>query len=130
MTYARPLISVVAALGIATGMAWAPAALAQSQAPQDQPQQMEGQPFSQEALQSYAAATLEIERIHESYGPAIEAAGTPEEQEAIQQEAHDEMLDVVEDEGLSVEQYNQIYMAAQADPALASQISQYIVELY
>jgi hypothetical protein len=40
----------------------------------------------------------------------------------MQQEAQEEMISAVEENGLNVEEYNQVAMALQSDPAMMQQV--------
>lgn len=82
-------------------------------------------PIAQEELEAFAAASLEVESLSQALQADVQQAQTPEEQETLQTEAMEEMAAAVNEEGLSVERYNQIYSVAQADPAIAQSIQEY-----
>lgn len=82
--------------------------------------------LNQERLQTFAAVAIEVQRINDDYQSRFSAAGTSEEREKIQQEAATEMTKAVEDNGMTVDQYNEVARAAQADPDVAKQISEYV----
>jgi|GEM_PF-1354007 len=128
MARSTSVVAAAAALAAAFGMASATPALAETKNLQQQQQQQQ-QHFDQETLRSFAAATVEVEEINQSRMPELEAAGTPDEMQAVREAAQEEMVDAIEEEGLTVATYNQIHMAAETDPALAAQIGQYIQEI-
>ena len=78
-------------------------------------------------MQSFAVAFLEVTKVTQSYQPQIDAASTPEDQQRLQQEAGERMIQAVNDsEDITVDEYNQIIQAAQADPELAQRINTHI----
>lgn len=136
MDIKRFSVMAVAAIGLsmpATGIALAqteemPAPEAPMEAPmQDmQPAQQE---FTEDTLQSFAVAFLQVDEINKTYTPRLQEAATPEEQQQIQEEASQEMVTAVENaDGITVQEYTSIMQAAQADPDLAQRLTQYIGE--
>lgn len=123
----------------AAAMSFMPlAAIAQETAPaeQPQPQAQPTQPPADQApaasaatiddakLQSFAVAFLQVNEIARQYQPQLESAATEEDRQKIQQEAGQKMVEAVEaSEGITVDEYNQIIQAAQADPELAQRIN-------
>jgi hypothetical protein len=78
-------------------------------------------------LESFAVAFLEVTKVTQTYKPQIEAAGTPEDQQRLQQEAGERMVEAVNDaNGITLDEYNQIIQAAQTDPELAQRINSHI----
>lgn len=85
--------------------------------------------ISDETLQSFARAFLEVAEISQEYQPQLESAETPEDQEQVRTEAGEEMIQAVEAvDGIGVEEYQQILQAAQADPELAQRINTQIAQ--
>ena len=108
-----------------TGVAPAPAAFAQS----DQPAAEQNAPsYSDTELKSFAGAVLEVQRVNYTYLPKLEAAVTREEQEQVLQTATDEMTQVVEKNGMSVDRFTQILNDAQTSPGLADRVRQHMRE--
>lgn len=122
MTYPRNIMLAILALVVALGLGTAPAMAQDYGAPAEAT-------YTDEELRAYAAAATEVQRINESYQPQLEAAESPEEVQAVREQATGQMVEAVEDEGLSVDRYNEIFQAAQADPEVAEQISQYVQEM-
>ena len=123
MTYAR--MSLLAILALALNGAWMSATTAQTGG--EAPQAPEAtQDLTEQQLRSYAVAALEIRRISQSYQPALQAAESEADQQAVQQEAVQKMTETLREKGISVEEYNRITSAAQADPGIASQVQQYM----
>lgn len=118
--------AVLAALLLAAPMA-ASTAVAQTTSPTTP--QANPEPIPEAKLKSFAAASLEIEKLNEKWSPKIASAGGPQRQAEIRDQAMQEMAAAARDEGLSVQEYNQIVNVAQADPATARTVEQYRTEL-
>lgn len=78
--------------------------------------------FSQEVLQSYAAAVLKVQEVDSAWQPRLQEAESAEEIEAMTRQATDEMVGEIEAQGLSVGQYNSITKAAEQDDQLYDHI--------
>ena len=117
---AAALTAVALALG---GAALAPApAEAQSQTAQ-------AESFSDEQLQSFAIAAIEVRDIRDRYVPQIQQAGSDEEKQQLAEQAQQEMIGAVEGTpGISIDRYNAIIQAASQDQALAQRINGIIKE--
>ena len=118
---------LVAALTIAFIVTGSSLAAAQAAGTQEQPAEAAPSPTQQD-LKTYAVARLEVLKITKSYQPQIQAATSPDEVKAVQQEAMQEMVEVVQNNGLSVEKYNQITDTMQNSPEVAKQVEGYIAE--
>lgn len=122
---------VSAALGAAMvgALALAPTggeALAQQYQQQQQPGAAQ---VSEEHLRAYAAAAVEVQEIGAEYQPRVDGAASPEEAEALRADAQDEMIEAVQSHGLSVEEYNEIFTLAQADPQIRQQVEHHMMEM-
>lgn len=117
---------VMAALGLAFGLASIPMASAQTSGAQPPAAQQQSPSFSENDLKSFASAAMKVEEIHKAYQPRVQSAQTTDERLEIREQASNEMQKAVRDEGLSVDKYNQIYAAAQNDPAVAQEIDKYL----
>lgn len=122
MSFYRTAAAAMAATALAAGFALP----AFAQAETETPQATQPAAPTEEDLQSYAAAALEVQSLLEEWQPQIEAAESPEQANEIGQQAQAEMVMAVEAEGLSVEEYNRITQLAQTDPELQSRIMSYI----
>jgi hypothetical protein len=78
--------------------------------------------LSTSQLESFAAAATRVSEITEQL--QMQAQGVEDEAELIrlQEQANQQMLAVVEDEGLTVEEYNTIFQVAQVDPELNARL--------
>lgn len=119
-----PLFAALAFALIVTGSSLA---AAQAAGAQEQPAEAAPSPTQQD-LKAYAVARLEVLRVSKSYRPQIEAAKSADEAKAVQQEAMQEMVKVVQNNGLSVEKYNEITGTMQNNPEVAKQVEGYIAE--
>ncbi len=113
----------------AAGLALAPLApaLAQDTSPDGQMQQetpMEQAQFTDEKLESFLDAAIEVQTLTESYTPRVQAAETEAEQKELVEAANTEIRGAVEEvEGITIEEYIAIGEAAQTDQALAQRIT-------
>jgi hypothetical protein len=119
--------AATAACAISLALAPLAPAIAQETATDEQMQQetqMEQAQFSEDKLDSFLDAALEVQTLTESYTPRVQAAENEAEQKALVEEANTAIRGAVEDvEGITIEEYIEIGEAAQADPALAQRIT-------
>lgn len=118
------------ASGCALALAFATPALAQdAPVPQPQPEaQAPAAGISDAQLRGFAGAVVELSGLNDEYAPRLEAAGEAE-RPAIQQEAQQRAMAIVERHSLDAAQFNAIAQAAQQDPALAQRLDTYVREL-
>jgi hypothetical protein len=79
--------------------------------------------YSDQELRSFAAAAVAVQQVKDTYGPMLAAATTSQEEQRVIRMAGAEMVQAVQDQGLSVERFQQILDSAQADPALVERIN-------
>ena len=84
--------------------------------------QTEAEAYSRSQLEAYVAAVLKIYEIDRAWQPRIDGAETSGEAVALTREATEQMIAEVEAQGLSVEEYNDITKAAEADDQLYERI--------
>lgn len=87
-----------------------------------------GAQFSQQQLESYAAAVLKVQAIDQTWKPQIQEAETPQQAEQLTMQAAEEMIGEIQGEGLTVQEYNAITQAAEQDPALYDRIVALLAE--
>jgi hypothetical protein len=121
----RSTLSLIAALALAASGAIAPVAFAQSGA---QPAPVPAQEISDNELQAYAVAMLEVNQIVENVRPQLDAAETSEETSLVEQRAYQRMAEAIQKSGLTVDRYNQIGATIQADPKVAGEVRAYMEE--
>ena len=122
-------LSIAAALGVSGAvMAQQEYQQEQQQDPQQQQQQQppEQEPIdvSDEQLDQFVEAQEAIMGIQEDFSARLENVEDPEEAQAIQAEANDEMTAAVEETGMSIEEYNEIAMAIQTDEELRNRLNE------
>lgn len=119
-------LGLAAALGTANAQ---DAATEPAPAPQVEMPANAAPELSDQKLKSFAVAFLEVNKINQTYQPQIQAAGSPEDEQRIRQQAGADMIQAVDSsQGISVEEYNMIIQAAQVDPELAQRINGHITE--
>lgn len=130
MTLLKRATTAAAALGLAF-VPLTPA-LAQDATEEDQMQpemQMQQAEFTEDKLESFVDAAIEVQALTETYVPRVQAAETEAEQQTIAEEANAEIRGAIEDaEGITLEEYVAIGEAAQGDPALAQRITAMVEE--
>lgn len=67
-----------------------------------------------------------MQRIRNQYLPKLEAAQTPEQEQAVRKAAADEMTRAIEGEGITVRQYTEISNQARQSPELAKRVEDQI----
>ena len=106
----KALIAAALALGLAaSGPAWAQA-------------QTE---FSDQQLESFVVAALAVDEVIREWNPRIQAAENEEQAAQLREEANAELLETIsQTDGMTIEEYQEIGQAAQADPDLAARINE------
>ncbi|QJQ94812.1 MULTISPECIES: DUF4168 domain-containing protein [Halomonadaceae] len=82
------------------------------------------QDFSDEQLQQFADASLEIAVISQEYTQRLQGAEDEATQQEVRMEANDRMVEVVEDSGLDVDTFNAIGYTIQQDPEMMQRVQQ------
>lgn len=78
--------------------------------------------FSDEAVEQFAAAYSRIYRIQQDLSNRLQETADREVAMKMQRDVQKEMVDVVRAEGMSVEDYNEVVAAMQADVVLRNRI--------
>lgn len=120
------ITALVSAAMLTTGMVAAQAAMAQQEDPvasgTTQTQGASSQDFSDEQLQQFADASEEIAQVSQKYTKQLQNADDEAKQKELREKANEEMVSVVEDSGMSVEEFNSIGQAIQQDPQLMKRV--------
>ncbi|MEX2367419.1 MAG: DUF4168 domain-containing protein [Pseudohongiellaceae bacterium] len=83
------------------------------------PQQSAGQnDFSDADLQDFADVQNVLQEIRTDYSARLEGTDDPQAAAELQQEATEQMMGALEDQGIEVDTYNAIAVALQSDQAL------------
>ena len=67
--------------------------------------------------------SAQVEQLNQHYATQAQAATDPADKQKIEQEKNAKLAEVVTKSGLTVDEYNQIYMASKTDSALAAKIA-------
>lgn len=96
-------------------------------------QEAETAEFSEQKLQAYAEAAIEVTNVIEEWQPRIQAArqdGDEAHAEELIQEANADLIATIQDaDGISFEEYQDISVAAQQDPQLHERLSDKVQQL-
>lgn len=106
----------------------APAA-AQSQDTGQQQQQQETPDFSDDRIQKTAEAYTEITKIREEYQDEFSQAEDSEQAQELQTRINEKITDAIEENDMSVEDYNEVITAAQTDEDLRADLLDRIREM-
>jgi len=94
-----------------------------NQAPATQPAPaMQAADISDKKLEKFADSLGEIMEIRQDFTAKLEKTGDPAEAQQLQQQANEKMMNTVEDNDLSIEEYNAINQAVQNDPQLRNKV--------
>ena len=81
--------------------------------------------FSDQQLESFVVAALAVDELIREWNPRIQAAENDEQAAQFREEANAALLEsITETDGITVEEYQEIGRAAQADPELAARINE------
>ena len=108
MPVKKVLLTAALAVALATsGPVWA----------QAEPQ------FSDQQLESFVIAALAVDKLIREWNPRIQAAADEAEAAQLREQANGELAEAIaRTDGITVEQYQEIGRAAQADPDLKARI--------
>jgi hypothetical protein len=124
MNYRATRISAcAAALGLATALAAAPALAEDYDYDTPPPQEQQAAPVSEEKLEQFVTALNEVHAIRNEAAHELEETTDPQDAQAVQQKAQQQMIEAVEEAGLTIEEYNQIATMMSSDPELQERIS-------
>jgi len=80
--------------------------------------------LSDTTVQKVGTALRQMASIRQEYSERAQASPAPQQQKELTDQAQTEMVKVISDQGLSVQQYNQVIQMAQADPGLKERLLQ------
>ncbi|MGR4842052.1 DUF4168 domain-containing protein [Rhizobium sp. LARHSG275] len=114
----------------AVDMAQAQQQPAQTQQPAQGQTPMQGQPgggatapVSDQKIEAFAVAYLQVDKVRQEYSAKIGATKDEAAKQQLQEEAKKQMVNTVQaSPDISVEEYSSILTAAQSDPALAKKV--------
>lgn len=83
-----------------------------------------GQTLDPQTKEQFVAAYVEIQDIQNVYSEKLQAAADEDQAREIQQQAQDEMIQAVENNGMSINEYNEVVGIISADPELRMEIEE------
>ena len=78
--------------------------------------------ISEKRLNDFVAAAKDVFAIRQKYAPKFKAAKDDTEKRQVLQTARGEMQSAIENRGLTIQQYNDVLVAAKSDHDLADRI--------
>ncbi|MGR3320367.1 MAG: DUF4168 domain-containing protein [Pseudooceanicola sp.] len=115
--------SLIAGLALAPAAAFAQSTSEAPETPAPEMQEEAQATFTDAELESFVAATMQLQQVRSEYLPQIQAAESEADKQALAREAQTEMAARVEAaDGIDVETYNRIGQAAQSDEDLNARI--------
>jgi len=78
--------------------------------------------FQQETLEQFADAYVAVGDVHSEYSERLQEAEGTDDAQSVQQEANDRMVEVIEEQGLEVQEYSEIAAALERDPDLRERV--------
>jgi hypothetical protein len=116
--------AIATAMGLATTLAAAPT-LAEDHGYHEPPPQQQQQPavVDETKLDQFVEALSEVHAIRNEAAVELESTDNTEDAQAVQQRAQQQMIEAVEEAGLSIEEYNRIATLMGSDPELQQRVS-------
>ena len=88
------------------------------------PEQQQNADFSDEELENFVELQDKIGDMREDYVSQIESAESEDKARELQQKAQTEMVEVIEDAGMTVEEYNAIAVAYNSNPEIQERVDE------
>jgi len=82
----------------------------------------QAQQFGEEKLESFAESLGEIMEIREEFTGKLQQTEDADKARDLQQQANEKMLGVIEENDISIDEYNAINQAVQTDPELRNRV--------
>lgn len=118
------LTLALAAMFAAGGSAFAQSSGGAGQAPAPGEQTPAAPPMTEQTVDVFVEAFVEVQEIREDFTERLNSASDESEAQAMQQEAQEQMIEAVEQSGMSVQEYNDAAMALQNDPELMQKVEE------
>ena len=117
----QPIRSSLVITGVVAAVMFMGAELTDVRAQQQQQPAMPPE-LSQGQIETFADAALDVRQVQQDFNAEMQDAQDAEEMERLQQQAQEQAQQAIEDNGLSVDEYNAIVQAANQDPQLYAMI--------
>lgn len=124
---AKKSTAVALSLALAAGAGWTGTALAQSTG-KDSSASEPAPSYSNRQLKSFAVALLTVQDLNREMLGKVAKAQTPEEETIARSEGQQQMIMAVQEEGLSVSDYNRLANEVRANPEVAEKVKQLMQE--
>ncbi|MFP4472501.1 MAG: DUF4168 domain-containing protein [Candidatus Omnitrophota bacterium] len=93
-------------------------------------QQQEGQNnISSDQISSFVKAQNQVAQIRQEYQEKLSNVEDQEQQQPLVEEMNEKMITSVQEAGLDVEEYNEIFNAVQNDPALQQRVNEVMQQM-
>lgn len=92
------------------------------------PQQDSVPDVSEDQIEAFVQAYVRLSEVREEYTARVQGADDEEEARELQQEANEAMTTAIEEAGLSVEEYQQVALAINADAELRGRVTEMLSE--
>lgn len=102
---------------------------ASAQQQQEQPQAQEPIEVSDDELETFAEAHLEVQEVRTELQASLQQAENAEEAQSAQQEANAEMVEIIQDHDMTTERFSRIVNGINADPELQERFDEVVEEL-
>jgi len=120
----------VTGLGLAVAMALTALGTAtRGEVAAQQPQQVPAEDITDEELENFAVAYLDVDRITQEMTQQLRLVDDPERQQEIQEEARAEMTEAVEQQDLTVQRYSEIAAALNQNEELREKFVEILEEV-
>lgn len=120
-------LQLPAAIAFAFALVFSVTSIASAQ--QAPHQQVEMRDVSSQEIRQVSEAYVEISAIQQEYQAKLGNVQDPEEAQRLQQQANEEMTQVVVDSGMEVDAYNEIMLMAQMNEELRDRILEKVGQL-
>jgi len=84
--------------------------------------------YSDSEIRTFVVAAIQVQRINDAYLPRLKEAKTPEDQEEVRNAAMTEMVNAVQNNGMSVAKYNEISKVVQTNPEVAAKVREHVMK--
>lgn len=100
----------------------------QQQAPGAQQQQAPATPVSDDEIDQFISAANEIQVLHEDAQKKLSEAGDETQAAAMREETERSMHSAIEESGLTIQRYQEIFVAYQSDPEVNEKVAEKMAE--
>lgn len=91
-------------------------------------EQAPSEPVDDQMVEKFAATYASVQSIQEDYTQQLQEVEDRQKAQELQQEAQGEMLEAVEDNGLSVQEYNEMIARMDQDPQLRQRVFNIVMD--